>query len=185
MTALWHAIQHGLAASGLFLAWTLCVFCCLGGLFLSAISFSGTWLVGIAALLAAALTGPDQFPGWPTLVGIFAICASVDILEWFAASWGVRRRGGSSAAGWMALLGSLGGMILGSLVIPVPIVGGLIGMMTGSFSLVYWTEKRRLLKSDHAAHIAFGAVLAGMSVLLLKVVATVGLILWLATGLLF
>ena len=57
-------------------------------------------------------------------------------------------------------------------------------MMIGSFSLVYWTEKRRLLKSDHAAHIATGAVLAGMSMLLLKVVATAGLILWMTAGLL-
>ena len=82
------------------------------------------------------------------------------------------------------LLGSLGGMILGSLLIPVPLLGGLIGMLAGSFTLVYWTEKRRLQRIDHAAHIATGAVLAGMAVLLLKVAATAGLILWLAGGLL-
>ena len=134
---------------------------------------------------AAALTGPDQFPGWPALLGMFAVCAAVDLAEWFAASWGVRRRGGSAAAGWMALLGSLGGMVLGSLWIPVPLVGGLLGMMAGSFGLVYWTERRRLQKSAPAANIAAGAVLAGMSMLLLKVVATSALILWLAAGLLF
>ena len=185
MTAVWHAIQQGLAHTGVFLAWATCVLLCLGGLLLSALSISGTWLVGIAALIAAALTGPEQFPGWPTLIVIFAVCASVDIIDWFAASWGVRRRGGSAAAGWMALLGSLGGMVLGSVVIPVPFIGGLIGMMAGSFSLVYWVEKRRLQQVEHAAHIATGAVLAGMSMLLLKVVATAGLILWLAAGLLF
>jgi uncharacterized protein len=185
MTAIWHSIQHGLAVSGVFLAWTTCVLFCLGGLFLSALSISGTWLVLAGAAGAALLTGPEQFPGWPTLIGIFAVCAGVDSVEWFAASWGVRRRGGSTAAGWMALLGSVGGMILGSVLIPVPLVGGLIGMMAGSFALVYWVEKRRLQQVEHAAHIATGAVLAGMSVLLLKVVATAGLILWLAAGLLF
>jgi uncharacterized protein len=185
MTAVWHAIQQGLAASGIFLAWTACVLLCLGGLLLSALSISGTWLVLGAAIGASFLTGPDQFPGWPTIVGFLAVCASVDIIEWFAASWGVRRRGGSHAAGWMALLGSLGGMILGSLLIPIPLIGGLIGMMVGSFSLVYWVEKRRLQQTEHAAHIATGAVLAGMSMLLLKVIATAGLILWLAAGLLF
>lgn len=185
MTAVWHAIQQGLAHTGLFLAWTGCALLCLGGLLLAVFSVSGTWLVLGAAICAALLTGPDQFPGWPTLVGILAVCASVDIIEWFAASWGVRRRGGSAAAGWMALLGSIGGMILGSLLIPVPLIGGLIGMMAGSFALVYWIEKRRLQHTEHAAHIATGAVLAGMSMLLLKVVATAGLILWLAAGLLF
>ena len=183
MTAVWHAIQQGLAHMGVFLAWTGCVLLCLGGLVLAVFSISGTWLVGIAALLAAALTGPDQFPAWPALLGMFSVCAVVDIIEWFAASWGVRRRGGSAAAGWMALLGSLGGAILGGMVVPV--LGSLVGMMAGSFALVYWIEMRRLKQSDHAAHIATGAVLAGMSMLLLKVVATAGLILWLAAGLLF
>ena len=182
MTAVWHAIQQGLAHMGVFLAWTGCVLLCLGGLVLAVFSISGTWLVGIAALLAAALTGPDQFPAWPVLLGMFAVCAAVDILEWFAASWGVRRRGGSAVAGWMALLGSLGGAILGGMV--VPILGSLVGMMVGSFALVYWVESRRLQQSDRAAHVARGAVLAGMSMLLLKVVATAGLILWLAVGVL-
>jgi uncharacterized protein YqgC (DUF456 family) len=185
MSGLWPAIQQGLAHAGIFLAWTGCLLLCLGGLGLAVFSISGTWLVLAAAALAAALTGPDQFPAWPTLLGMLAVCAAVDVIEWFAASWGVRRRGGSAAAGWMALLGSLGGMILGSLLIPIPLIGGFIGMMAGSFALVYWIEKRRLQQVEHAAHIATGAVLAGMSVLLLKVVATASLILWLAAGLLF
>ncbi len=182
MSGIWNVLQQGLAASGFFLAWTACVLLCLGGLLLAVFSISGTWLVGLAALIAAALTGPDQFPAWPALVGFFSVCAAVDIIEWFAASWGVRRRGGSAAAGWMALLGSLGGAILGGMLVPV--LGSLVGMMLGSFALVYWIENRRLKKSDHAAHIATGAVLAGMSMLLLKVVATAGLILWLAAGIL-
>ncbi|HAL92698.1 MAG TPA: hypothetical protein DCM68_06710 [Verrucomicrobia bacterium] len=182
MSEIWPTFLHGLSVAGEFLAWTACILLCLGGLVLSAFSLSGTWLVGLAALGAAFLVGPGEFPEWPALVGMFAVCASVDIVEWFAASWGVRRRGGSSAAGWMALLGSIGGAILGGMV--VPILGSLVGMMAGSFALVYWTERRRLLKSDHAAHIATGAVLAGISVLFLKVATTAGLVLWLAIGLL-
>lgn len=185
MSAIGQWLMHVLSATGIFLAWTACALLCAGGLLLSALSVSGTWLVLAAAGLAAALTGPDAFPGWPMLATSAAVCAAVDVIEWFAAAWGVRRRGGSRAAGWMALLGSLGGMMLGSVLIPVPLLGGLIGMLAGSFALVYWTEKRRLQRIDHAAHIATGAVLAGMSVLLLKVAATAGLLLWLAAGLFF
>ena len=184
MSAIGQWLVHAFSVAGVFLAWTACALLCAGGLLLSALSVSGTWLVLAAAGLAAFLTNPGQFPGWPVLAGMTAVCAAVDAIEWFAAAWGVRRRGGSRAAGWMALLGSLGGMILGSVLIPVPLLGGLIGMLAGSFTLVYWTEKRRLQRIDHAAHIATGAVLAGMAVLLLKVAATVGLILWLAGGLL-
>lgn len=182
MSEIWAAVLHGLGQAGMFLAWTVCGLLCCGGLALSALSISGTWLVGLAALLAAALTGPNGFPGWPTLAGMLAVCAAVDIAEWLAASHGVRRRGGSRTAGWMALLGSLGGAILGGMVVPV--LGSLVGMLLGSFGLVFWTEKRRLQTADRAAHIATGAVLAGLAVLLLKVVATAGLILWLAAGLL-
>lgn len=171
-----------LSIAGIFLAWAACALLCLGGLVLAVFSISGTWLVLGAAIGAALLTGTGEFPAWPALVGFFAVCAGVDIIEWFAASWGVRRRGGSAAAGWMALLGSLGGAILGGMVVPV--LGSLVGMMLGSFSLVYLAERRRLRKNSPAAHIARGAVLAGISVLFLKVVATAGLVLALAAGLL-
>lgn len=178
------AAMAWLAAGGSILAWTVCVLLCLGGLILSALSISGTWLVLAAAVIAALLTGSEAFPHGLTLLAMAALCASVELMEWSAASWGVRRRGGSRAAGWLALLGSISGMILGSLLIPIPIAGGLIGMMIGSFSLVYWAEKRRLQQTTQAAHIATGAVLAGISVLFLKVAVTTTLVLWLALGLL-
>jgi uncharacterized protein YqgC (DUF456 family) len=182
MSGLSDLLLSWLAAGGVFLGWTACVLLCLSGLGLAAVSISGTWLVLAAAGLAALLTGPGQFPGWPVLAGMTAVCAAVDIIEWFAASWGVRRRGGSRAAGWLALLGTILGAILGGLV--VPILGSLVGMMIGSFALVYWAEKRRLQHATHAAHIATGAVLAAMSVLILKVLATAALTLWLAAGIL-
>jgi len=176
------AVLHGLSVAGVFLAWAACALLCLGGLVLSVFSISGTWLVLGAALGAAFLSGPGEFPGWPALLAFGAVCAAVDVIEWFAAGWGVRRRGGSAAAGWMALLGSLGGAILGGMIVPV--LGSLVGMLLGSFALVYATERRRLRRADRAAHVARGAVLAGISVLFLKVVATAGLVLSLAAGLL-
>ena len=182
MRVAWGTLLQWLSVAGVFLAWSACALLCLGGLVLAVFSISGTWLVLGAALGAALLTGPDQFPGWPALLAFGAVCAAVDVVEWFAASWGVRRRGGSAAAGWMALLGSLAGAILGGMVVPV--LGSLVGMMLGSFALVYVTERRRLKKNAPAAHIARGAVLAGISVLLLKVLATAALVLWLAAGLL-
>ena len=182
MSEIGAALMHWASVAGIFLAWAACGVLCLGGLLLAVFSISGTWLVLGAAIGAALLTGPGEFPGWPVLLAFGAVCAAVDIIEWFAAAWGVRRRGGSAAAGWMALLGSLGGAILGGMVVPV--LGSLVGMMLGSFALVYVTERRRLQRADQAAHVARGAVLAGISVLLLKVVATASLVLWLALGLL-
>ena len=182
MSEIWGTLLQGLSVAGVFLAWTACALLCLGGLVLSVFSISGTWLVLGAAIGAALLTGPGEFPGWPALLAFGVVCAAVDVVEWFAASWGVRRRGGSAAAGWFALLGSLAGAILGGMAFPV--LGSLVGMMLGSFALVYLAERRRLKKTSPAAHIARGAVLAGISVLFLKVAATAGLVLGLAAGLL-
>jgi len=183
MSGVWSAIQQGVVGTGLVLAWIGVALLSLGGLLLSVLSISGTWLVLVAALLSAFLTGAGQFPGWITLGAMLALCICVELFEWTAASWGVRRCGGSTAAGWMALLGSIGGMILGNMLFPI--IGGLLGMMIGSFTLVYWVEKRRLQHTTHAKHIATGAVLAGISVLLVKVLVTMILIIWLLAGLLF
>ena len=182
MSEIGATLLQWMSVAGVFLAWTACALLCLGGLILAVFSISGTWLVLGAAIGAAFLSGPGEFPGWPALLAFGAVCAAVDVIEWFAAAWGVRRRGGSAAAGWMALLGSLAGAILGGMVVPV--LGSLVGMMLGSFALVYATERRRLRRADQAAHVARGAVLAGISVLLLKVLATAALVLWLALGLL-
>ena len=182
MSEIGATLLQWMSVAGVFLAWTACALLCLGGLILAVFSISGTWLVLGAAIGAAFLTGPGEFPGGPALLAFGAVCAAVDVIEWFAASWGVRRRGGSAAAGWLALLGSFGGAILGGMVVPV--LGSLVGMMLGSFALVYLTERRRLKKNAPAAHIARGAVLAGISVLFLKVAAPAALVLWLAAGIL-
>ena len=93
----------------------------------------------------------------------------------------MRKRGGSGLAGLAALAGGLLGALVGS-VIPIPLVGTLLGMLAGSFGAVYAVERRRLSAHDPAAHIAWGAVLSRMLIVLLKVVVTLGLSIWLFIG---
>ena len=155
---------------------------CAAGLLLSCLSLSGTWLVILATLVAAFLTGPD-FPGWFTVAFFIVISILVEVADSAAGSWGVTRRGGSGWAGLAAFIGGLVGLVGGS-IIPIPILGNLIGMMLGSFFLVYLVERHRLQKHDPAVHIAMGAVLARIAIVLLKVCATLGMIVLLGLGLL-
>lgn len=148
---------------------------CLVGLILSALTFSGTWLVLGATILASYLRGP-KFPGAVTIVIFVLLCGAIEAVDFFASSWGVQKRGGSKLAGFCAMLGGIGGMIIGSAIIPVPILGTLIGMFAGSFGCAYAVERNRLQKHDPAIHIATGAVLARVAILLLKSVATLGMI---------
>ena len=155
---------------------------CAAGLLLSCLSFSGTWLVVLATLIAAFLTGPG-FPGWLTIAFFLVVSILVEVADSAAGVWGVTRRGGSGWAGLAAFVGGLVGLAGGS-IIPIPILGNLIGMMLGSFFLVYVVERHRLQKHDPAVHIAMGAVLARIVIVLLKVCATLGMIALLGLGLL-
>ena len=140
---------------------------CLLGFVLSCLSLSGTWLVLAAAGIAAWVNWPE-FPHIGTLVVFLVICIGVEVLEAVASAWGVQKRGGSKAAGWAALGGGFVGMVLGSF-IPIPIIGNLIGMIVGSFGFAFWVEHSKMKQADHAAHVAFGAVLARIGVIFLKV----------------
>lgn len=166
--------------AGLWLAWALVVLLGAAGVLVSCLGISGTWMLVGAAAIAAPLTGPD-FPGWGLVVVFAVMAAAVDGVEWFASHWGVRRRGGSRLAGLAAMVGGLLGLFAGSFVFPV--IGSVIGMMAGSFALAYAVERRRL-QAGHAAHIATGAVVACVLVLMLKVVVSLTMAAWLAVGIL-
>ena len=159
------------------LVWVMC----LVGLLLSCLSISGTWLVVGATLLAMVLGGAG-FPGFGSLLGMIWIAICVEVVEYVAGVWGVKKRGGSNWAGLAALIGGMVGLVLG-MAIPVPVLGGLLGMTAGSFGLVYGVERYRLKQTGPAVHIALGAVVARFFVVLIKVGATLGMMAWLAIGL--
>ena len=168
-------------ALGSFGIYSLTALLCFVGFVLSCLSLSGTWVVFGATLLVAWKRWPD-FPGIGTLVVFLLICIIVEIVEAFAGAWGVQKRGGSKAAGWAALGGGLLGMLIGTIVIPIPVVGSLAGMIAGSFGCAFLVEHAKMKQADHAAHVAAGAVLARVGVIFLKVGMTLLMSLILAIG---
>lgn len=136
---------------------------CVSGIVVSCFTFTGLWLIGLAALLAQLFFGE---PSWWMVAGLLAASAFLEVLEWAASFLGIAKRGGSSAAGWAALGGSLVGMMLGGF-IPIPVLGSLVGLLAGGFLCAYGVERRRMERGA-AAHVARGAVWARLLVLLLK-----------------
>lgn len=141
---------------------------CVAGLFLALLSFSGQWLV-VAAAFLAKFSGQIEDPGWVFIVVAIVLSVGCEVFEAFAGSWGVKRRGGSNAAGWAALAGGLVGMLVGA---PVPIVGSLIGMFIGSFAFAFLVEYRRLKHHGKAAGIAWGTVIARLMSMIAKIFIT-------------
>lgn len=73
-----------------------------------------TLIIWSAALLHAVLTGFQPITwGFLAALGVLAIAAM--LVDNLAAAWGAKKFGGSSAAGWGALIGGLVGLLLGPL----------------------------------------------------------------------
>ena len=170
-------VHHVITNLGFVLVWVMC----LVGLLLSCLYISGTWLV-VGATLLAMLLKSSGFPGFGSLLIMIYIAICVEVIEYVAGVWGVKKRGGSNWSGLAALVGGVVGMILGT-AIPVPVFGSLLGMTAGSFGFVYGVERYRLKQAGPAVHIALGTVMARFFVVLLKVSATLGMMAWLAIGL--
>lgn len=170
-------------AAGHYAAWAGVALLCAAGLIFSAVGISGTWLVVLATAWAAHLH-VGAFPSRGVVWAMAALALSVEIAEWSAGHWGVRRRGGSRLAGFAAMAGGMLGALLG-LWIPIPVVGPLLGLLAGSFGLAYAVERRRRRAPEGAAHVAWGAVFASLAVLLLKIAVTLAMALWLWIGLWF
>jgi uncharacterized protein YqgC (DUF456 family) len=146
---------------------------------ISALAFSGTWIVLAAALITFFASG---FPTIATLVVFTLLCIGAEIIEAAAGWFGVQKRGGSKFAGLAALTGGLIGAAIGSGIFPI--IGTFLGMLTGSFALAFLIEWNRLKHHGQAAHIAWGTVWARLTVMLMKTVLTVAMSAWLLIGLL-
>lgn len=149
------------------------------GLLLSALAFSGTWMILLAALITKISYG---VPTIGTLVVFALLCIAGEVLEALAGFFGVKKRGGSKLAGLASVIGGLIGAGVGTSVFPI--LGTIAGMLIGSFSGAFLTEWNRLKHHGQAAHIAWGTVWARLAILFLKTVLTLGMSIWLIGSLL-
>ena len=128
---------------------------CVVGLLLIPLGLPGLWVIVLGILGYAWLTE------FRTLsAGLVALAVGLALLgEVFEAWIGFRfaqRYGGSSRAGWGALVGGLVGAIVG---VPLPIIGSVIGGFVGAFVGAALFEYTRARHSETAARAGWGAVL--------------------------
>lgn len=86
-----------------------------------------------------------------------AITAVAMLLDLFSGIIGAKWGG----AHWSSIMYGLAGLIVGSLVIPVPIVGGLVGMFLGVL-FAEWYRTASIKKANKAAIGSFAGSLVGM-----------------------
>lgn len=113
----------------------------IGGPALVVMGLPGTWLLLALAGTAEGLTDARLFSS-TTWIGVLLVALAGELWETLAASRQAKRAGAGRRGAWGALLGGIGGAVLGTIMIPIPILGTLIGGMTGAFVLAASLEHR-------------------------------------------
>lgn len=145
------------------------------GLVLVPLGLPGLWLMVLGVLGYGWLTG-FRTVGVGTIAIVLALAAVGEILEAWMGFRLAQRYGGSSRAGWGALLGGVVGAIVG---VPVPIIGSVIGAFIGSFVGAAVVTYIGSASVHGAARAGWGAVIgraaaAAVKVALGLVIAVVG-----------
>lgn len=100
---------------------------CLGVLLIP-FGLPGNWLIAAIGLL-----GPTLGVGWTPFVVLFAAAALAEVLELLLAVRTTKKAGAGKSGQWGAFLGGVVGAILGTPLVPVPILGTLVGAGIGAF----------------------------------------------------
>jgi hypothetical protein len=125
------------------------------GLLLIPLGLPGLWVILLGILGYGWLTGFQTMSVWflGLMIGL-AILGEV-FESWIGFRY-AKRYGGSSRAGWGALVGGLVGAIVG---VPVPIIGSVVGGFVGAFVGAVLFEYTKARHSETSMKAGWGAVL--------------------------
>ncbi|MGH7526967.1 MAG: DUF456 domain-containing protein [Gemmatimonadales bacterium] len=154
----------------------LLIACSLAGLLLIPFGLPGLWVMVLGLLAYGWLTDFRSMTAG-VIVLVLGLALVGEVVEAWLGFRFARRYGGSSRAGWGALVGGLVGAVIG---VPVPLIGSVIGGFVGAFAGAALFEYTRERHSETAARAGWGAVLgraaaAGVKMALGVVIAVVGL----------
>ena len=109
------------------------------GLILAAFTLPGTWLMLGAAAVYALLTH-GRYLGWRTLLVLLLVTLAAEVGEFVLGGAGAKKAGATKWGIFGGLVGAiLGGIFLTGL-IPIPILGTVIGICLGSFAGAFGVE---------------------------------------------
>lgn len=147
----------------------------LGGLILIPLGLPGLWVM-VGGILAYGWLTSFRSVGVVLIAIVLALAFLGEVIDNWIGFRFAKRYGGSSRAGWGALLGGVVGAMVG---VPVAIVGSVLGAFLGSFvgaALFEYTVSRRATVATRAG---WGAVLgraagAAVKIALGVVIAVIG-----------
>lgn len=150
--------------------------CLLAGLLLVPLGLPGLWLMVVGVLGFGWLTSFRSI-GIVTIAIVVGLAFAGEIADAWLGFRLARRYGGSTRAGWGALLGGIVGAAVG---VPIPILGSVIGVLVGSFAGAALFEYTHSRGAGAAMGAGWGALLgraaaAAAKIALGLVIGVVGL----------
>jgi uncharacterized protein len=137
----------------------------------------GNWLMVLSTSLFAWWTWDrGVFSGW-ILMAIAALAALGELIEFLGGLMGARRAGASWRASLAGILGALIGALGGTTMLPVPVVGTIVGACVGVGLAVWLVETSRGAHPDLSFRRAVGAGMGELIGIVSKF--AVGVVIWL------
>lgn len=127
-------------------------------LFLTLLGLPGNWLMIATAALAEWALEPQLFAR-NTFIAVIAIAVLGELIELFAGAIGSKRGGASALGSLGALVGGILGAILGTGLIPIPVIGTILGAALGAFAGSALLERARGRSPEDAARAGRGAAI--------------------------
>ena len=148
---------------------SLLILACLVGVAMTAIRLPGTWLIATSAV------GYAWSEEWArascTLVSfLIAFALFGEGVEFLASIVTARRAGASRKAAWGGMFGGILGMVFLSFLVPIPIVGTMIGALAGCFVGATLVEMHVRRDMTHGAKVGVFAAMGFVFGAIAKVV---------------
>lgn len=148
------------------------------GVFLAFLQLPGTWLIVLLMSLVAWWRSEQVF--WIALALLIFLAILGEILELIGVVRGSRRAGGSKRAAILALVGSVGGAIVGTITVPLPVIGTLVGACLGAGAGSYFGDRWAGQEHAEAATAGKGAAIGRLWATVAK--AGIGALMWLVAA---
>ena len=114
------------------------------GAFLIPFGLPGTWMIA-----AVGLAGPAMGLGWTPFFVLGAAAGVAEIHELLSATKVTKKAGAGKAGMWGCFLGGIAGAIFGTPLIPIPVVGTLLGSALGALAGAIFFEMVFASKQTH------------------------------------
>ena len=103
-----------------------------GGVALVAFQLPGTWVMLAATVVVALVFGGERV-GWVACAIMAVLALAGEVIEFVAGSMGAKKAGGSKRSVLLATAGGVIGALAGTVALPVPVVGTVVGACAGAW----------------------------------------------------